>query len=293
MGEADDDGQVARVKCPFHDDVNPSLFVYVSKADVHCYACNWHGDIVDAVSQLEQVRPLKALMLLTKWGNDGEVEKVAASYAGRSSEPKKEEVSFDSLPFLVGSESKAESYMWGRGFSEETLFFFDVRVDVKSEWPVVFPILSWEKWEGWDANKGGPREVLGWQRRSLDDRRGKYKFSRGTHLSSIVAGWHSGSRVVMTEGYFDMMMAWQHMAMRWPVCSPLTWLLRPKQAKQIHFDLVVLALDNDERGREGVELAQMLIPKTVSLRWRGRTKDVAELKSQVFRQEVNRALRRV
>jgi hypothetical protein len=303
-GEGDE--QVARVRCPFHDDTNPSFWVYIDKADAHCYVCDWHGTIMDAVVQLENVKPLCALMLLSKWSKADGVDETARAISDLPVRDKVDHTaSYRQLPMLVGSESEAEVYMWNRGFKDETLDFFDVRVDARSEWPIVFPILSWPSWEGYDACTHG-REILGWQRRSLDNRSGKYKFSRGTKLSQIVAGWRSSGRdameyldgqfkggVGMTEGYFDMMKAWQHLGMTVAVCSPLTWLLRPQQAKQIDFETVVLALDNDERGREGATRAAMLLPNTINIIWESDAKDVCEIDDEVFQLEVHRALRRM
>lgn len=45
-------------RCPFHDDKRPSLVIYAN--GFHCFSCQAHGDAVDIVARLHNLRPLEA-----------------------------------------------------------------------------------------------------------------------------------------------------------------------------------------------------------------------------------------
>jgi len=49
-------------RCPFHDDRSPSLVVYGN--GWHCFGCQAHGDNVDLVAQLHNLRPMEAARLV-------------------------------------------------------------------------------------------------------------------------------------------------------------------------------------------------------------------------------------
>ncbi len=48
-----------KVRCPFHDDSKPSLHVYDD--GYHCFACGWHGDIVDLIASLHNCSKREAI----------------------------------------------------------------------------------------------------------------------------------------------------------------------------------------------------------------------------------------
>jgi hypothetical protein len=50
------------LSCPFHNDKTPSLMVY--NDGFHCFGCQTHGDGVDFISQLYDVRPLDAARMI-------------------------------------------------------------------------------------------------------------------------------------------------------------------------------------------------------------------------------------
>lgn len=50
------------VRCPFHDDHNPSLRLY--EDHYYCFGCHSHGDAVDLVARLTNLRPIDAARLL-------------------------------------------------------------------------------------------------------------------------------------------------------------------------------------------------------------------------------------
>jgi hypothetical protein len=287
--QGDFDHGVAKVICPLHEETAPSMWVYVQQGTVHCFGCNWSGTVVKLVSVLEGSNQIGALIKLRKWARKHDLDNIKFTPADMEQEPKEPldpaKSYLAGMPSIVDSETRAEYYMVGRGFTRETLERFDIRVHERSEWPVVIPI----------ACNG---IVVAWQKRSLDNRKDKYKYVYGSNSSHIVGGDTVGKVVLICEGYLDMMMAWQHLQAlggKWTgvkVCTPLSWLIRPHQARQVDASIVVLALDNDKRGREGAAVAVGLLPRMVQLDWESGAHDIGSIDVVQFKREMVRALKR-
>lgn len=292
----DFDAGIAKVICPLHEETQPSFWVYVREGNCHCFGCGWHGSVVKLVATLERVSSLKALMLLSTWREahskdlrniQNALEQVPAVFERATKVSKADmEQYVTSLPLLSAEKGRAKRYMLDRGFDLVTLERFGIRHKRDHEYPIVIPVLM-------------NGRLVAVQSRCLDNRRDKYKFMAGSTPSKIVAGDTKGRVVVVTEGFFDMMMAWQHMigrdwkvmGMRVTFCSPLSWLIRPHQAEVIRGEAVVLALDNDARGKEGAQMALDLIPNSVSFAWETSYGDVGAMDAQTFRRELVTAVR--
>jgi DNA primase len=288
-----DGGRAAKILCPVHREDTPSMYVYLGEASAHCYGCGWHGTLTALVQEIEKCSMLGAMILLRKWANDPKVKLVAPTVSAHMQAPKPainpRKSWLTTLPLLAGSESKAEYYMNGRGFEDATLRHFDIRYRYGDEWPVVVPILS-------------NGEVIAWQSRRVDKvdtkKKPKYVFQAGSKPYNVLAGNTEADTVLITEGYFDHMKAFQHLqkmngfAKKTAVCTPLSWVLRERQANMIKARWVVIALDNDERGWEGTEKAFDLLPNAVSFKWDCGYKDVGEMSFPVFKREFMEALKR-
>ena len=53
-------------RCPFHNEKTPSFFISSSKNRFVCYGCQEHGDSVDLVAKLFNLRPADAARLIAK-----------------------------------------------------------------------------------------------------------------------------------------------------------------------------------------------------------------------------------
>ena len=51
---------VVMVNCPFHNDKTASMALYSDK-HCHCFGCGYHGDIVDAFAELNNLTVQEAL----------------------------------------------------------------------------------------------------------------------------------------------------------------------------------------------------------------------------------------
>jgi DNA primase len=57
-------GKYYWIKCPFHNDKNPSLAIY--EDSFHCFGCGAHGDVIDFVARYFNLEPLEAVYRLAE-----------------------------------------------------------------------------------------------------------------------------------------------------------------------------------------------------------------------------------
>lgn len=56
-----------KVICPFHAEKTPSFHIYQDSG--YCFSCNWHGDSIDLICELEGLQPFNAAcMIAQKFG---------------------------------------------------------------------------------------------------------------------------------------------------------------------------------------------------------------------------------
>jgi len=53
-----------KIRCPFHDEKTPSFQVYDD--GFKCFGCGEHGDSIDFIAKLENVRPIEAARLIAE-----------------------------------------------------------------------------------------------------------------------------------------------------------------------------------------------------------------------------------
>ncbi len=53
-------------RCPFHEDRHPSLNVSSDKQKFHCFGCHHKGDVIDFISQIEDLDTKQACLFLGK-----------------------------------------------------------------------------------------------------------------------------------------------------------------------------------------------------------------------------------
>jgi DNA primase len=279
------------IKCPFHDDTNPSCRVWLEDETYYCISCGAKGDLADLVCRLENTNKIGALVVITRIMKDMEdaydVEQGAKIILARKqpkfSEPevlKQAEDFFFSLDkpswLLVSHHYLIDK----RGFTPRTLKRFDFRNNASSEFPIIFPVYENGLFRGYMT-------------RALDDRKDKYRISKGMRKTEIVFGRvYPGKPVIVTEGPFDAMKTWQNLRTlrmgggELGIASPLNWSTSERQAEKLAVaSAILVAFDNDEAGRGGYDLmrrrlgvarpvVQFPIPKWIH--------DMAELEPREF-----------
>ena len=67
LGTHHKNGRIWHALCPFHGDTNPSFAVYPD-GHAHCHACGWHGDALDAFTEMNNLTIADAMRELSQKG---------------------------------------------------------------------------------------------------------------------------------------------------------------------------------------------------------------------------------
>jgi DNA primase len=248
------------ILCPFHEDTNPSCRVWLENETYSCFACGAKGDLAKLVAALERVNPIEALVRIQQIMRDPEskfdgelIAKIELTRRVKKPElDDKEAVEqagyyFFSLPQPPWDSTSNHYMLNSRGFTPQTLKRFDVRINGSSEFPIIFPVVE----------NGTFRGTMS---RSLDNRKDKYRMSKGMRKTEVLFGRVlPGLPVIVTEGAFDAMKTWQNLralGMRgYGIASPLNWSASESQLDKLSAASAILAaFDNDRPGEEGCEL---------------------------------------
>jgi putative DNA primase/helicase len=156
--------------CPFHNESTPSFSVNDEKRIVHCFGCNWDGDIFKFVQETQRVDFVEAVQRLA---HDAGVDAaspppIAATKPADADRPRIPPV----LPVPSGAHRPPENHFrhgamtarWAYRDSEGALLGYDVRFDPptgKQIWPQVYlgQAQGWA-WQSFDK----PRPLYGLDR---------------------------------------------------------------------------------------------------------------------------------
>lgn len=269
-------------RCPIHQGEGERTFrVNTDKGAFNCFSCHKHGNVLDFVAAMEDCSVRDAALKLAGWfgietGNKpGET---ASTKPRRSFKPSAEKKpSKSEPPALVNPPLKfslkvdpRHGYGLDRGLSPETLEYFGAGLCLSKgtfSGRFVIPL----------HNELG--ELVGYAGRSIDDTEPKYLFppsEKGFYkshlllnLNRLIGQMDPDQPVIVVEGLFDCMKV--HQA-GFPCVAILGSWLSDEQSELLatHFDRVLLMLDADDAGRQGMEdailkLAPHLWVKTTSL----------------------------
>jgi DNA primase len=235
-----------RIRCPFHDDAQPSFTVHTQKNGFHCFGCGAKGNIFSFVRLKEGIDSgevnkddRKAAFLIAEWfgiasakpdgpqartGTAQGVEKPALDRLRekvgkeppvvKRTEPVEtttEPLHNAPLAFAFKNLDDSHPYLAKRGFTEETIMHFGVGYHAGRgimSGRVVIPIHN-ERSE-LVAYAGRWPGDEGWP-----EGEDKYKLPPGFHKSLVVFNLHQVRELVrdhgliIAEGFFDVMRLWQ------------------------------------------------------------------------------------
>jgi replicative DNA helicase/5S rRNA maturation endonuclease (ribonuclease M5) len=189
---------VLKGQCPFHQDSTPSLTVYPSTGDFHCFGCQANGTVIDYIMYRLNTKSVgEALMYISHQydiplsGFDEEAYKERKS----AIENKRREATNYFKHF-----QEANKFLVDRKISGNTLKKFGVGFDTTKQ-AVAIPFL----------NTYG--EVVGMSFRFFDKDKPKYMNESETGIfnkSQLLYGLdkarkHTKEKVYICEGYFDVM----------------------------------------------------------------------------------------
>ena len=231
--------------CPFHDNSDTAAFVVdKTKGLWTCFnpSCGMAGNLEELVRKINKCSPFSAQMLIVKSKTDDTV-----SYAEKRKRIEQEsskdfkEFSQDKLDQLYRNfkGSGAQTYMYGRGFTDETLEYFRIGYSPERQYPKYRPDMVIVPMH--DV-KGKPIGLIG---RSIVDKH----FKNSTGLPKRLTAWNvhrakrEGEAVIICEASFDAMRV--HQAGYPNVIALLGGHLSQAHIDQIerHFSTVIIMTD--------------------------------------------------
>ena len=223
-------GQI-RMECPFrenHPDGSGRMSFFVSPEinAWHCFSCHEHGNLVRLLTTKFKVNYFEAMSMVNL------------------TEYKPEKKEFD-LDVIWDMTSPPEEFL-DRGYSRDCLKHF--RVGTTDKGSILIPYYK---------NFNSPTELVGYQERWYSPDR-RVKNSKGFEKKSYLYNLdYSEDYVVLVEGQSDVWRVWQH---GFNACALMGSDMSDIQVGLLsRFKTVYLALDNDEAGRRGTEIAYHLL----------------------------------
>lgn len=291
--------------CPIHDESRynkDSFCVNVEKNIWNCFACGAHGNILDFVSEMEDVDIREAGLLIQKWFDLAPAEKLARK--GRKPErkpeltdekpepgpeaepetpaPEKQPPGSDisrvnpPLTFELKNLDQEHPYLKERGLKPETIKEFGIGFCTRGLMKdrIAIPIHNENgeliayagRWPG-EPTEGEPKYKLP---RKFQKHCVLYNFHRAKDLAK-------GQGLILTEGFFDVMKLWQAGIKN--VVALMGTVLSDEQEQLLVNALapdgkLTLMLDPDEPGQKAAKeitarLITMLYIKVIDLKDEG------------------------
>lgn len=265
-----------KILCPFHEEDSPSCQIELEKECFYCFGCEAKGTLLDFVARLEGMNSLQASIVLSKIARGVKKDSPAYTKISLVREPADDETALEQSRVYFFSLCKpdwdliANNYMLSRGFTKETLKYFDVRWNPSSDFPVIVPIKEGKQFQGYMS-------------RCLDNRADKYRMSKGMHKNQVLSGTvEAGHPVILVEGKFDQMMCWQNGYDN--VVSPLNWSISETQMDKLAgASAIICATDNDRAGYDGyVRIKKMAKVPVVRFPFPSWIHDPAEMSKHEF-----------
>lgn len=192
--------------CPFHDNVDSAAFVVdKTKGLWTCFnpSCGVAGNIEELVRKIKKCSPFSAQMLIAKSKHDDATpiaDRLKAKLEAPVEFPEFSQSKLDEL-YRNFKGSPAQTYMYGRGFEDETLEYFRVGYSPEHTYPKFRPEMVTVPMH--DV-KGRPIGLIG---RSIKDK--QFKNSKGLPKKHTAWNIHrakrEGEAVIVVEASFDGM----------------------------------------------------------------------------------------
>ncbi|MBE9608527.1 DNA primase [Chitinilyticum piscinae] len=281
-------GQNYQACCPFHKEKSPSFTVSPSKQFYHCFGCGAHGSAIGFVMEYEGLNYPEAIRKLAEGlGMVVPVEEAGAAPAEKAAPGIFEvlKAAFDFYRAALKKSPEAIAYFRKRGVEGKTAARFGLGyAPGGDDWQalkVIYPDYDWNKLlteaglviEKEDTKRRYDRfrdrvmfpifnqrgAVIGFGGRVLGQGEPKYLnspetpvFEKGRELYGLTqarAVIRERNRVLVTEGYMDVVMLHQH-GVEYAVAS-LGTACTPEHVKKLLklADEVVFGFDGDKAGR--------------------------------------------
>jgi len=265
-----DTGNITLV-CPFHEDENASLSINLKAGLLYCFGCSWKGDIIDFIAKREGINRLQAMQRASKLGN-GLTQILDYPIKSNSSKRLLKEA-YKEYQRGYSIDWNTSNYLRGRGLKAETLKAVGAKFYPDENYDCVIPIRDNGRFAGYV--KTGQNQTP------------KYMYSRGFKRGQILWGNYEPGIVFVTEGVIDYLKALQF-GQNNLVCL-MGWKASQVQIDKLKSvtDKIVCALDNDDKGREGVEYLRKYF-NLVEFPYSEGVKDIGEMSKKMFDASLDR-----
>lgn len=258
-----------RASCPHpaHDDKTPSFYVKSDKQFFKCFGCNFKGDVITFIEEMENVDFLEAVEILI---NNSELE---INEVKSTKTVIQEDISLEQINKALNMYNRQNSinedildkydnppkYFAEQGFSKDTLDYFEVGYCGDSN-----DRLYRRATIPWRDEKGNLVTINA--RATFDDYDNKYIFKKGSNKNGVLYNLNNLERdldkpIIITEGEKDVWRLHEfgyHRAVAIGGGGKIgdrKWLLREYTTEAI------LALDPDEAGKKATkEITKELYP---------------------------------
>lgn len=290
---------VQKIVCPFHEDVNPSMNVYLEDGTWFCFGCGESGDAQKFVKKLEQklnsLNDLQAYQKYLKILKSDKCSGINLDMARKSQKPISRDLYNEAYDYYHGLSkvnwkasgdsqeiSEARQYMKKRGFSPETLNKCKAKVTYNRSYGIIFPMLDNGKFKGWVC-----RTMV----KSIEEKR-KYLYNEGfSRATTLVGEYGTEDYVFVVEGYMDRLKFVQFGVDN--VVAILGWKMSHQQIQKLKdrgIKRVISALDNDKCGRQGTEYLKQHFEVTRFAYLKG-VKDPGDMTKDLFEKMFKRTMR--
>lgn len=291
------------IMCPFHQDVNPSMLVNLTKGNYYCFGCESSGDALKFVQQMEyKLNGLNELEGCKKYFQILKSKKCNNISLPANEKPvhNSRELYAEAYDYYHGlsktrwkpstkdkQQREIVDYMGKRGFDCTTLNKCGCKVNYNQSYGMIFPMMDNGKFKGWVCRTMNPQV----------EKRRKYLYNKGFRRRTTLVGDYANCDVVfVVEGYMDRLKFIQFGVDN--VVATLGWKMSGLQYKKLQKVnpnmIVVSALDNDTCGKKGSAYLQKLFgDRYVRFKYLKGIKDPGEMNKQQFDKMYRRTMEEV
>lgn len=240
-----------RARCPLHDDQNPSFSLNINTGLWTCFAGCGKGNFVHIVERILGCSLQEAYDWIANNGRQTSTEQIIKELAIEFAAPSEVPQSTDRENWLELFKSLDNKIMplWflERGFSWKTVNAWNIRYNPLMD-SIVIPVY-------WD------KQLVGTVTRNTREGWPRYQNSANFPRAEVLLGeiFTSKSDIIICEGALDVLWLWQ---CGYNAAAILGSHISHKQIdilRRYRFGEIILALDNDEAGKEGTKQVQELL----------------------------------
>lgn len=257
----------AKVICPFHQDIKPSMIVDLVQETYYCFGCHARGGPIDFIKQVEKCDDIQAYVQLNHIMKSKTTRNIIINVQPQISVKEGIEEArhyFYTLPDTNWKDQPKDHYLFKRGFTPKVLSKLDIRVNYNHIYGVVAPMLDLGRFKGYVC------------RATLPEIDRKYLYNKGFSRSNTLVGSYTKHWPIITEGYLDYakLVQFGHPNS----CAILGWKATNQQISKIqkYTNCVVSALDNTASGKAGTDYLKEFF-HVVRFQFQPHIKDIGDL----------------